>query len=71
MLKLIYLNRLLYITYEEINRARLEKKFNVYLKENTFNKSQFNNAKCSFNNRLKIKYLCINASLSARFISLK
>ncbi len=38
MLKLIYLNRLLYIAHEEINYTRLEKKFNVHLKENTFNK---------------------------------
>ncbi len=36
MLKLIYLNRLLYIAHEEINYARFEKKFNIYLKENTF-----------------------------------
>ncbi len=39
MLKLICLNRLLYIVYEEINRARFEKKFNAYLKEDTFSKS--------------------------------
>ncbi len=39
MLKLICLNRLLHITYEEINYARLKRKFNVYLKEDTFNKS--------------------------------
>ncbi len=39
MFKLIYLNRLLYIAYEEINNTRLEKKFNAYLKENIFNKS--------------------------------
>ncbi len=71
MLKLIYLNRLLYIAHEEINNTRLEKKFNAYLKEDTFSKSQFNNTKYSFNNRLRIKYLCINASLSARFILLK
>ncbi len=38
MLKLIYLNRLLYIAHEEINRTRFKKKFNTYLKENTFNK---------------------------------
>ncbi len=38
MLKLIYLNRLLHIAHEEINRARLEKKFNAHLKEGTFNK---------------------------------
>ncbi len=39
MLKLIYLNRLLYITHEEINRARFKRKFNAHLKENTFSKS--------------------------------
>ncbi len=71
MFKLIYLNRLLHIAYEEINRACLERKFNAHLKEDTFNKFQFNNVKCFFNNRLRIKYSCINASLSARFISLK
>ncbi len=38
MLKLIYLNRLLYITHEEIYRARFKRKFNAHLKENTFNK---------------------------------
>ncbi len=71
MLKLIYLNRLLHITHEEINRARLERKFNAHLKKDTFSKFQFNDAKCSFNNRLRIKYLYMNASLSARLISLK
>ncbi len=71
MLKLIYLNRLLHIAYEEINRTHLEKKFNTHLKEDIFNKFQFNDAKCSFNNRLRIKYSCMNASLSARLISLK
>ncbi len=71
MLKLIYLNRLLHIAHEEIYRARLERKFNTHLKEDTFNESQFSNAKCSFNNRLRIKYLYMNASLSARLISLK
>ncbi len=71
MFKLIYLNRLLHIAHEEIYRARLERKFNAHLKEDTFNESQFNNIKCSFNNRLRIKYSCINVSLSARFISSK
>ncbi len=71
MLKLIYLNRLLYIAYEEINRTRLERKFNAHLKEDTFSKFQFNNVKCFSDNRLRIKCSCINASLSARFISLK
>ncbi len=71
MLKLIYLNRLLHITHEEINRARLKRKFNTYLKETTFSKSQFNNVKYFFNNRLRIKCSCINASSSARLISLK
>ncbi len=69
MLKLIYLNRLLYIAHEEINNTRLETKFNAHLKEDTLNKFQFNDVKCSFNNKLRIKYLCINASLSARLIS--
>ncbi len=71
MLKLIYLNRLLHIAHEEINRARLEKKFNAHLKENTFSKFQFTNVKCLFNNRLKIKYSCVNASSFTRFILLK
>ncbi len=71
MLKLICLNRLLHIAHEEINRTRLERKFNAYLKEDTFSKFQFNNAKCFSNNRLRIKYSYMNASLSARFISLK
>ncbi len=71
MLKLIYLNRLLHIAHEKINRARLERKFNAYLKEDTFSKFQFNDAKCSFNNRLRIKCSCVNASSSARLISLK
>ncbi len=39
MLNLIYLNRLLHIAHEKINRARLERKFNAHLKENTFSKS--------------------------------
>ncbi len=38
MLKLICLNRLLYIAHKEINYARFERKFNTYLKEDTFNK---------------------------------
>ncbi len=71
MLKLIYLNRLLYITHEEIYRARLERKFNAHLKEDTFSKSQFSNVKCFSDNRLRIKYSCMNASSSARLISLK
>ncbi len=71
MLKLIYLNRLLYITHEEIYRTRFKRKFNAHLKEDILNKFQFNNVKCSFNNRLRIKYLCINASLFTRLISLK
>ncbi len=71
MLKLICLNRLLHIAHEEINSARLETKFNAHLKENTLSKSQFNDAKCSFNNRLRIKYSCVNASSSARLISLR
>ncbi len=71
MLKLIYLNHLLHIAHEEINHARLERKFNAHLKEDTFNKFQFNNVKYFFNNRLRIKCSCINASSSARLISLK
>ncbi len=71
MLKLIYLNRLLYITHEEINNTRLETKFNAHLKENIFSKSQFSNAKCFSNNRLRIKCLCVNASLFTRLISLR
>ncbi len=71
MLKLICLNRLLHITHEEIYRARLERKFNAHLKENTLSKFQFSNTKCFFNNRLRIKCSCVNASLSARLISLK
>ncbi len=71
MFKLICLNRLLHITHEEINCARLKRKFNAHLKEDTFSKSQFSNVKCSSNNRLRIKYSCINASSSARLISLK
>ncbi len=39
MLKLIRLNRLLYITYEEINNTCFKKKFNTHLKENIFSKS--------------------------------
>ncbi len=39
MLKLIYLNRLLYIAHEEINNTRLKKKFNTHLKEDTLSKS--------------------------------
>ncbi len=39
MLKLICLNRLLHIAYEEINNTRLKKKFNAHLKENTLSKS--------------------------------
>ncbi len=71
MLKLNYLNRLLHIAYEEINRTRLKRKFNIYLKEDTFNKFQFNNIKYFFNNKLRIKYLYINASLFTRLIILK
>ncbi len=71
MLELICLNRLLHIAYEEINYARFEKKFNAYFKEDILSKSQFSNVKCFSDNRLRIKCSCINASLSARFISLK
>ncbi len=71
MFKLICLNCLLHIAHEEINRARFKRKFNVHLKEDTFSESQFNDAKCSSNNRLRIKCLYMNASSSARLISLK
>ncbi len=71
MLKLICLNRLLHITHEEINRARLKRKFNAYLKEDTFSKFQFNDVKCFSNNRLRIKYSYVNASLFTRLILLK
>jgi len=71
MLKLICLNRLLHITHDEINNVHHEKKFNEHLKEDTFSTSQFKDAKCSSDNRLKIEYSCINVSSSAYFISLK
>ncbi len=71
MLELIYLNRLLHIAHDEINDAHYKKKFNEYLKEDTLNTSQSKDAKCSFNNKLKIKYLYVNANLSAHLISSK
>ncbi len=71
MLKLISLNHLLHIVYNEINNAYHKKKFNEHLKENTFNTFQSKDVKCSSNNRLKIKCSCVNTNLFAHFISLK
>jgi len=71
MLELICLNHLLHIAYDEINNAHHKKKFNKHLKENTLDTSQFKDAKCSSNNRLKIKCLYVNASSSAHLISSK
>ena len=71
MLELICLNRLLHIAHDEINDAHYKKKFNEHLKEDTFSTSQSKNAKCSFNNKLKIECSCVNASSSAHLISLK
>ena len=71
MLELIYLNRLLHIAHDEINDAHYKKKFNEYLKEDTLNTSQSKDAKCSFDNKLKIECSCVNASSSAHLILLK
>jgi len=71
MLELICLNCLLHITYDKINNAHYKKKFNEHLKEDTFSTSQFKDAKCSFNNKLKIECSYVNASSSAHFISSK
>ncbi len=71
MLELICLNRLLHITHDEINDAHHEKKFNEYLKEDTLNTSQSKDAKCSSDNRLRIKCSCVNANSFAHLISLK
>ncbi len=71
MLELICLNHLLHITHDEINNAHYEKKFNEHLKEDTLSTFQSRDAKCSFDNKLKIECLCVNASSSARLISLK
>ncbi len=71
MLELICLNRLLHIAHDEINDAHYEKKFNEHLKEDTLSTFQSRDAKCSFNNKLKIEYSCVNVNLSAHLISLK
>ena len=71
MLELICLNRLLHIAHDEINDAHYEKKFNEHLKENTLSTSQSKDAKCSFDNKLKIECSCVNANSSAHLISLK
>jgi len=71
MLELICLNHLLHIAYDEINDAHYEKKFNEHLKEDTLSTFQSKDAKCSFNNKLRIECSCVNASSSACLISLK
>jgi len=68
MLELICLNHLLHITHDEINDAHYEKKFNEHLKEDTLSTFQSRDAKCSFDNKLKIECSCVNASSSARLI---
>ncbi len=71
MLELICLNHLLHIAHNEINNTHYKKKFNEHLKEDTFNTFQFKDAKCFFNNKLRIEYFYVNANSSAHFISLK
>ncbi len=71
MLELICLNHLLHIAHNEINNAHYKKKFNEHLKENTLSTFQSKDAKCSFNNKLKIECSCVNASSSVRLISSK
>ncbi len=71
MLELICLNRLLHIAHDEINDAHYEKKFNEHLKEDILSTFQSKDAKCSFDNKLKIKCSCVNANSSAHFISSK
>ncbi len=71
MLELICLNHLLHITHDEINDAHHKKKFNEHLKEDTLNTFQSKDAKCSSNNRLRIKCSCVNANSSACLISSK
>jgi len=71
MLELICLNRLLHIAYDEINDAHYKKKFNEHLKEDTLSTFQSKDAKCFFNNKLKIECLCVNANSSAHLISSK
>jgi len=68
---LIFLNRLLHIAYDEINDAHYKKKFNEHLKEDTLSTFQSRDAKCSFDNKLKIECSCVNASSFAHLISLK
>jgi len=68
MLKLICLNHLLHIAHDEINDAHYKKKFNEHLKENTLSTFQSKDAKCFFNNKLKIECSCVNASSSAHLI---
>ncbi len=65
MLELICLNRLLHIAYDEINDAHHKKKFNEHLKEDTLDTSQFKDAKCFSDNKLRIECSCVNASSSA------
>ncbi len=62
MLELICLNHLLHIAYDEINDACYKKKFNEHLKEDTLSTFQSKDAKCSFNNKLKIECSCVNAN---------
>ena len=71
MLELICLNHLLHITHNEINDAYYKKKFNEHLKENTLSTFQSRNAKCSFNNKLKIECSYVNMNLFAHLISSK
>ncbi len=71
MLELIYLNRLFHIAHDEINNAHYKKKFNEHLKEDTFSTFQSEDAKCSFDNKLRIEYSCVNMNSSAHLISLK
>ncbi len=71
MLELICLNRLLHIAHDEINDAHYKKKFNEHLKENTFSTFQSRDAKCSFNNKLRIECSCVNANSFACLISSK
>ncbi len=71
MLELICLNHLLHIAHDEINDTHYEKKFNEHLKEDTLSTFQSRDAKCSFDNKLKIECSCVNANSSAHLISLK
>ncbi len=71
MLELICLNSLLHIAHDEINDAHYKKKFNEHLKKDILSTFQSKDAKCSFNNKLRIEYSCVNVNSSAHFISLK